>query len=42
MLVTWKHSVGPCDMGQLEPRAFLDSFLDMALHGLLPAPAAGA
>lgn len=36
MLVTWKHSVGPCDRAALEPLAFLDSFLDMALHGLLP------
>jgi len=36
MLVTWKHSVGPCERGDLEPLAFLDSFLDMALHGLLP------
>jgi len=40
MLVTWKHSVGPCERGALEPLAFLDTFLDMALHGLLPAPAA--
>ena len=37
MLITWKHSVGPCDQGQLDPMAFLESFLDMALHGLLPA-----
>lgn len=36
MLVTWKHSVGPCERGDLEPLAFLDSFLDMALYGLLP------
>lgn len=42
MLMTWKHSVGPCDQSQLDPRAFLDAFLEMALHGLLPpaAPAA--
>ena len=39
MLITWKHSVGPCNQGQLEPMAFLDAFLDMALYGLLPAPA---
>ena len=40
MLITWKHSVGPCDQGNLDPLAFIDSFLDMALHGLLPpAPA---
>jgi AcrR family transcriptional regulator len=46
MLITWKHSVGPCDQSSLDPLAFLDTFLDMALHGLarpaaeLPAPAA--
>jgi AcrR family transcriptional regulator len=39
MLMTWKHSVGPCDQCHLDPLAFLDAFLDMALHGLLP-PAA--
>lgn len=42
MLITWKHSIGPCNAGQLDPMAFLESFLDMALHGLLPAPAAPA
>lgn len=36
MLMTWKHSVGPCDQCHLDPLAFLDAFLDMALHGLLP------
>jgi AcrR family transcriptional regulator len=36
MLITWKHSVAPCDRGELNPQAFLDTFLDMALHGLLP------
>jgi AcrR family transcriptional regulator len=36
MLVTWKHSVGPCEQSRLDPLAFLDAFLDMALHGLLP------
>jgi AcrR family transcriptional regulator len=39
MLITWKHSVGPCDMGHLDPMTFLEAFLDMALHGLLPAAA---
>jgi AcrR family transcriptional regulator len=39
MLITWKHSIGPCDQEQLDPMAFLDAFLDMALHGLLPGPA---
>ena len=39
-LIIWKHSVGPCPRAELAPQAFLDSFLDMALHGLLPvAPA---
>ena len=40
-LITWKHSVGPCPRAELDPMAFLDAFLDMALHGLLPpgAPA---
>jgi len=40
MLITWKHSIGPCNQGHLDPMSFLESFLDMALHGLLPAPAA--
>lgn len=40
-LITWKHSIGPCPRAELDPQAFLDSFLDMALHGLPPA-AAGA
>ena len=39
MLITWKHSIGPCNFEQLDPHAFLDAFLDMALHGLLPGPA---
>jgi AcrR family transcriptional regulator len=37
MLMTWKHSVGPCDQSRLDPIAFIDAFLEMALHGLLPA-----
>ena len=40
MLITWKHSaVAPCDCAELQPQAFLDAFLDVALHGLLPQPA---
>jgi len=44
MLITWKHSVGPCSLEELDPMAFLEAFLDMALHGLLsgPAPAPAA
>jgi AcrR family transcriptional regulator len=38
MLITWKHSqVGPCPRAQLDPMAFLDTFLDVSLHGLLEA-----
>jgi AcrR family transcriptional regulator len=40
MLITWKHSVCPCERSELDPQAFLDTFLDVALHGLLPAGAA--
>ena len=42
-LITWKHSVTPCSDDQMDPLAFLDAFMDLALHGLLPvvtAPAA--
>ncbi len=42
MLITWKHSIGPCSHGTLDPMVFLEAFLDMALHGLLPAPASAA
>ena len=38
-LVMWRHSIGPCDRADLDPQAFLDAFLDMALHGLLPKEA---
>lgn len=36
MLITWQHSVGPCTQGGLDPQAFIETLLDMALHGLLP------
>ena len=39
MLMMWKHSVGPCDQADLDPMAFLNAFLEMALHGVLPRPA---
>lgn len=43
MLMTWKHSVGPCEHAALDPQAFLATFLDMALNGLSTTPsAAGA
>lgn len=40
MLITWKHSVAPCERSELDPRAFLDTFLDVALNGLLPPASA--
>jgi AcrR family transcriptional regulator len=40
MLMTWKHSIGPCSDQALQPVAFLTTFFDMALHGLLPTPSA--
>ena len=39
MLIMWKHSVGPCQEDQLDPQAFLDAFLQMALHGIVARPA---
>ncbi|MFL6656903.1 MAG: TetR/AcrR family transcriptional regulator [Massilia sp.] len=41
MLITWKHSIGPCPQDQVDPLKFLDAFLDMAIHGLLPGPVPG-
>jgi AcrR family transcriptional regulator len=38
MLMTWKHSIGPCPENGLDPLGFLSTFFDMALHGLLQAP----
>ncbi len=35
-LMLWKHSIGPCDQSQLDPIAFLNVFLDMAVLGLAP------
>jgi AcrR family transcriptional regulator len=40
MLITWKHSVAPCERSELDPSAFLDTFLDVALNGLLPPASA--
>jgi len=37
MLNAWKHSaVAPCASDELQPQAFLESLLDVTLHGLLP------
>jgi len=37
MLSTWKHTVAPCARCELQPEAFLETFLDITLRGLLPA-----
>jgi AcrR family transcriptional regulator len=42
MLITWKHSVAPCERTELDPATFLDTFLDLALHGLLRAPSSSS
>lgn len=45
MLITWKHSIGPCERCDLDPQAFLQSFVEITLNGLLvpqQAPAAPA
>ena len=34
MLMLWKHSFGPCDAADLDPQAFLENLLDMAIRGL--------
>jgi AcrR family transcriptional regulator len=40
MLNAWKHAaVAPCDCAELQPQAFLDAFLDLAVHGLVLSPA---
>ena len=36
MLSTWKHTIAPCNRCDLQPEAFLEAFLDITLHGLLP------
>ena len=36
MLSTWKHTIAPCKRCDLQPEAFLEAFLDLTLHGLLP------
>ena len=39
MLMMWKHSFnGACSFQPLSPQAYLDSFVDLFLHGLLREP----
>jgi len=37
MLSTWKHTIAPCERCELQPEAFLAAFLDITVHGLMPA-----
>lgn len=39
MLVLWQHSFGACGVAALDPRQYLDSFLDLSLRGLAAPPA---
>jgi AcrR family transcriptional regulator len=41
MLMMWTHSFLPCDMPALDPQAYMEAFIGMALGGLLP-PGANA
>lgn len=36
MLMMWTHSFLPCDMSALDPQAYMEAFVGMALNGLLP------
>ncbi|MES2116419.1 MAG: TetR/AcrR family transcriptional regulator [Pseudomonadota bacterium] len=36
MLMMWTHSFLPCDMPALDPQAYMEAFIGMALGGLLP------
>lgn len=39
-LLTWKHSMAPCcpPDQQIDPKAFIDSQVDLLLHGMLARP----
>ncbi len=39
-LLTWKHSMAPCSPpgAQIEPEAFIDTQVDLLLHGMLARP----
>lgn len=40
MLIMWKHSFASCPAGAIDPHAYLESFLDLSLTGLLADGAA--
>ncbi len=37
-LMIWKHSFSACLKEPISPQQYLDCFIDLLLHGLLPAP----
>jgi AcrR family transcriptional regulator len=41
MLILWKHSFGACGAEPISPDRFLNSFIDVFLHGVLTGDAAG-
>jgi AcrR family transcriptional regulator len=38
MLMMWTHSFLPCDLGDIDPQAYMDSFIELSLRGLRPDP----
>jgi AcrR family transcriptional regulator len=40
MLAVWKHSLGCCEREQADPQVFLETYLDLALRGLVAPEAA--
>lgn len=42
MLMMWKHSFGACQVEPISPDAYLESFIDLFLNGLLRAPSPAA
>jgi AcrR family transcriptional regulator len=38
MLITWQRTISPCRPEEMDPRAFIEQFLSLALHGLCPRP----
>lgn len=39
MLMMWTHSFFPCEAQRVDPNAYMEAFLDLALRGLQPDPA---
>jgi hypothetical protein len=39
MLIMWTHSAIPCFHQPLDPHTYLNTFIDLAVRGLMPDPA---